>query len=73
MDKDRIREFLIYWQEFRSELYGDLEDYQSGQFFTGKIDAGKRIDTTERTISDIKARLANIDRVIAAYKANLGA
>jgi uncharacterized protein YutE (UPF0331/DUF86 family) len=54
MDKDRIRQVLAYYEQFRSELLGDLEGYESGVHYTGEIRGDDRIDTTAKTIADLK-------------------
>ncbi len=73
MDKARIREALAYYQEYRAQIRGDLEDYESGTHYTGEFRDGKRIDTTPQTVAELKRRLAKTDKLIAAYEALLHA
>lgn len=74
MDKGAVRQFLAYVQEFHAQLLNDLEGYESKGFLTARIDGdGNRIDTTQQTIADLKRRSADVERIIAAYKAELDA
>ena len=58
MEKDRLREFLVYSEESRAQFLSDLEGYESAKYFTGRIDDdGKKIDTTKQTIAETKSRL----------------
>lgn len=73
MDKDRIREAIVYYQEFRGQMAGDLADYEAGTHYTGEIRSnGERVDTTPQTIAELKRRIAKTDNLIAAYKRLLG-
>ena len=73
MEKNRIREAIVYFQEFRGQMAGDLADYQSGIHHTGLLRNGQNIDTTPQTISELRRRIAKTDNLIAAYKALLNA
>ena len=63
-----IDEHLAYYREFRAQIISDLEDYRSGQHTTGEIVDGKRIDTTTHTIRELERRLAQTEKVIAAWE-----
>ena len=72
MEKERILEFLTYQRAMRADMSNDLKHYQSGNFRTSKRDeSGQWIDTTQEIISDLKQRIANLDRVIAAYESKI--
>jgi hypothetical protein len=72
-DKSRIRQDIVYYKEFRSQIVSDLADYEAGTHYTGEIRNGARIDTTPQTIAELKRRLAKTDNLIAAYEALLHA
>jgi len=73
MDNEKVREFLAYHQDIRSQLLADLDGYESGVHYTGELRGGERVDTTERTVADLKSRLTRTEGVIAAYRATLDA
>lgn len=73
MDQDRIREAIAYYQKFRGQMADDLADYEGGTHYTGEIRDGQRIDTTSQTIAELRRRIAETDRLIAAYKELLNA
>ena len=63
MDRYRILGYLAHWQDIRSQIAGDLEGYESGKWFTSReADEGGRVDTTARTMLDLRERLASLDR-----------
>jgi hypothetical protein len=73
MEKDRILDAIVHYQEFCSQILSDLNGYLSGTRYTGKIDEGQRVDTTPQTMAELRRRIAKADNLIAAYKALLDA
>jgi hypothetical protein len=71
MDENHIRQVVVYYQEIRAQMLGDLEGYESGTHYTGEIWDGERIDTTAKTIAEVRRRIVSMDGVIGAFKALL--
>jgi len=63
-----IDEHLSYYRDFRAQILEDLEGYTSGVQKTGEIRDGKQIDTTAKTIAELKHRLVKTEQIIAAWE-----
>lgn len=52
----------------RSYMKDRVAEYESGKWKIGRIEAGVQVDETQSTIQDLRRRIVDLDRVIAAYK-----
>lgn len=63
-----IEETLVYFRQFRATLTEDIEVIESGVRETFDLQDGGRVNTTAQTLADLKRRLAQTDKLIAAYE-----
>jgi hypothetical protein len=68
-----IDEHLAYHRDFRAQVLGDLQEYQSGRRHTSEHKDGAMKDTTASTISELKRQLAKIDQIVAGWEAKKNA
>ena len=65
-----VRDDLYEWCiEQREIMEKSLKDYMSGHWKIGEVKSnGSMEDQTEATVVDLKRRIADLDRIIAAYR-----
>jgi hypothetical protein len=68
-----IDQHLAYYREFRSQILGDLAEYEAGHRRTSENVQGIWRDTTAETIADLKRRLAKTEQIIAPWEAKKNA
>ena len=68
IQKDNLYEWCREQREIMSK---SLTDYESGSWKIGEVLAnGELQDQTQNTMSDLRNRIADLDRIIATYESS---
>lgn len=67
-----ISELLDHYRELIEEMEAELDGLESGTFATFDITPNGRTDTTKKSIFDVRRRIDNLKKVVAAHEKKSG-